>query len=73
MVLPGCPAPLVPFKYNPANHWDGYDHTLDNTPDPIPNSEVKLQWARLVLGWGTTRESRGVVSVLIFLLVFWLA
>ena len=55
------------FKYNQADPRVGYDHTLDNTPDPIPNSEVKLQWARLVLGWGTTRESRGVVSVFLFL------
>ena len=55
------------FKYNQADPRVGYDHTLDNTPDPIPNSEVKLQWARLVLGWGTTRESRGVVSVFFFL------
>ena len=41
-----------------------FDHTLDNPPDPVPNSEVKLQWACLVLGWGTTRESHGVECVL---------
>ena len=33
-----------------------------------PNSEVKLHWAGLVLGWGTTREQSGVVSNLFFLL-----
>lgn len=31
-----------------------------------PNSEVKLHWAGLVLGWGTTREQSGVVSKFFF-------
>lgn len=31
-----------------------------------PNSEVKLHWAGLVLGWGTTREQSGVVSTILF-------
>ena len=31
-----------------------------------PNSEVNVPWALLVLGWGTTREHSGVVSVLFF-------
>ncbi len=40
-----------------------FDHTLGNTPYPVPNCAAKPQWARLVLGWGTTRESRGVECV----------
>jgi hypothetical protein len=39
-----------------------YDHTRRNTSDPIPNSAIKPSWARLVLRWGTTGESRGVVG-----------
>ena len=45
-----------------------YDHTLGNAPHPVPNCEAKPQWAHLVLGWGTTRESCGVVRV--FLISF---
>ncbi len=31
-------------------------HTMAETPDIHPNSEVKPRWACLVLRWGTTRE-----------------
>ena len=41
-----------------------FDHTLGNAPHPVPNCEAKPQWACLVLGWGTTRESHGVERVL---------
>ena len=44
-------------------HVSVYDHTLGNAPHPVPNCEAKPQWAHLVLGWGTTRESCGVVRV----------
>ena len=54
----------LPHDVGSYTHTGGnalvFDHTLENTPDPVPNSEVKLQWAHLVLGWGTTRESCGV-------------
>ena len=40
-----------------------FDHTLGNAPHPVPNCEAKPQWACLVLGWGTTRESHGVERV----------
>ena len=43
-----------------------FDHTSGNAPHPIPNCEAKPRWARLVLGWGTTRESRGVERVDLF-------
>lgn len=35
-----------------------------------PNSEVNVPWALLVLGWGTTREHSGVVSVPFFFLPY---
>ena len=48
-----------------------FDHTLGNAPHPVPNCEAKPQWAHLVLGWGTTRESCGVVRVFfVFLFCF---
>ena len=38
------------------------DHRLHKLPEPIPNSEVKLLLARLVLPWGTRWESRVLFS-----------
>ena len=39
-------------------------HTKQNAPDSHPNSEVKLLQARVVLGWGTTREGRVLIAFL---------
>ena len=41
-------------------------HTKQNAPDSHPNSEVKLLQARVVLGWGTTREGRVLIAFLHF-------
>ena len=42
------------------------DHRLHKLPEPIPNSEVKLLLARLVLPWGTRWESRVLFSSFAF-------
>ena len=42
-------------------------HTKQNAPDSHPNSEVKLLQARVVLGWGTTREGRVLIAFLLSL------
>ena len=46
-------------------------HTKQNAPDSHPNSEVKLLQARVVLGWGTTREGRVLIAFLHFCALFW--
>jgi hypothetical protein len=47
-----------------------FGHTLWNTPQPFPTCEAKPQWARLVLGWGTTREPRGAECILYLFVTF---
>ncbi|KAF8095149.1 hypothetical protein N665_0339s0019 [Sinapis alba] len=54
--------------WNRESCTNGCDHTSTNTPDPIRtpqlsvlgrefiNSAVKRAWARVVLGWVTSRE-----------------
>ena len=38
------------------NTLQSFGHTMAETPDVHPNSEVKPHWVCLVLRWGTTRE-----------------
>ena len=45
-------------------HGIAIGHTKQNAPDSHPNSEVKLLQARVVLGWGTTREGRVLIAFL---------
>ena len=48
-----------PHKYESLRNTltSSYDHTILDPPDSHLNSEVKQDWAYLVLWWGTTRES----------------
>ena len=62
-------SPEVQHMMGFESHVSVYDHTLGNAPHPVPNCEAKPQWAHLVLGWGTTRESCGVVRVLFVFLI----
>ena len=46
---------MIIYKY--TDYTDIYDHRLKKTRHPVRSAISKLQIARLVLRWVTTRES----------------
>ena len=65
MVGAWCSACMVGVIWVGHVHGIAIGHTKQNAPDSHPNSEVKLLQARVVLGWGTTREGRVLIAFLL--------